>query len=51
MLDLILAGMRRLIPEFTVLNEVVNCHHNYVAIEQHYGENVYVTCKGAIRAR
>ena len=51
MLDLILAGMRRLLPEFTVLNEVVNCHHNYVAIEHHYGEDVYVTRKGAIRAR
>lgn len=51
MLDLILAGMRRLLPEFIVLNEVVNCHHNYVAIEHHYGENVYVTRKGAIRAR
>ena len=51
MLDLILAGMRRLLPEFTVLNEVVNCHHNYVAIEHHYGEEVYVTRKGAIRAR
>lgn len=51
MLDLILASMRRLLPEFTVLNEVVNCHHNYVAIEHHYGENVYVTRKGAIRAR
>ena len=51
MLDLILAGMRRLLPEFTILNEVVNCHHNYVAIEHHYGEDVYVTRKGAIRAR
>ncbi len=51
MLDLVLAGMRRLLPEFTVISEVVNCHHNYVAVEHHYGENVYVTRKGAIRAR
>lgn len=29
----------------------VNCHHNYVAVENHYGENVYVTRKGAVRAR
>lgn len=29
----------------------VNCHHNYVAIENHYGKNVYVTRKGAVRAR
>jgi len=29
----------------------VNCHHNYVARENHYGANVWVTRKGAIRAR
>lgn len=29
----------------------VNCHHNYVAWEHHFGENVMVTRKGAVRAR
>ncbi|HEX4922905.1 MAG TPA: RtcB family protein, partial [Bdellovibrionales bacterium] len=29
----------------------VNCHHNYVAVEEHFGESVYVTRKGAVRAR
>ena len=29
----------------------VNCHHNYVSLENHYGRNVYVTRKGAVRAR
>lgn len=29
----------------------VNCHHNYAAKENHYGENVLVTRKGAVRAR
>jgi tRNA-splicing ligase RtcB len=28
----------------------VNCHHNYVAVEEHYGEKVFVTRKGAINA-
>lgn len=28
----------------------VNCHHNYVSPEVHYGEEVYITRKGAIRA-
>jgi tRNA-splicing ligase RtcB (3'-phosphate/5'-hydroxy nucleic acid ligase) len=32
-------------PELTV-----NCHHNYVALERHYGEEVFVTRKGAINA-
>lgn len=31
--------------------EAVNCHHNYVAREHHYGENVFVTRKGAVRAQ
>lgn len=29
----------------------VNCHHNYLARENHYGKNVIVTRKGAVRAR
>ncbi len=29
----------------------VNCHHNYVEKEHHYGANVWVTRKGAVRAR
>jgi tRNA-splicing ligase RtcB len=29
----------------------INCHHNYLEWEHHYGENVIVTRKGAIRAR
>jgi tRNA-splicing ligase RtcB (3'-phosphate/5'-hydroxy nucleic acid ligase) len=29
----------------------VNCHHNYADRESHYGEEVYVTRKGAVRAR
>jgi len=33
-----------------VPTKTVNCHHNYVARESHYGENVWVTRKGAIRA-
>ena len=32
-------------------NEAIDCHHNYVAEEIHYGENVFVTRKGAIRAQ
>lgn len=29
----------------------INCHHNYVSWENHFGENVIVTRKGAVRAR
>ena len=30
--------------------QVVSCHHNYVTWENHYGENVLITRKGAVRA-
>lgn len=32
-------------------HQAVNCHHNYVSWENHFGENVIVTRKGAVRAR
>jgi tRNA-splicing ligase RtcB len=31
--------------------EAINCHHNYVSRENHFGENVYVTRKGAVSAK
>ncbi len=40
-----------LVPEFSAEVKAINCHHNYVARESHYGENVLITRKGAVRAR
>ncbi len=51
MLQRVLAGLARHLPPFAVTGEVVNCHHNYLAREHHYGADVWVTRKGAIRAR
>lgn len=31
--------------------DVIDCHHNYVSKEHHYGSDVWVTRKGAVRAR
>jgi tRNA-splicing ligase RtcB len=39
------------IPPFESKIKSVNCHHNYVTREDHFGENVLVTRKGAVRAR
>lgn len=38
------------IRPFETGEEAVNCHHNYVARETHYGREVWVTRKGAVRA-
>src|SRR5580765_4019672 len=51
MMDLVLEAMRRHLPAFEVTGAAVNCHHNYVERERHYGEDVWPTRKGAIRAR
>lgn len=39
------------LPEFSITDQAVNCHHNYISRENHYGSNVWVTRKGAVRAR
>ena len=38
------------LPAFTTGERAVNCHHNYVAKEEHFGAEVWVTRKGAVRA-
>ena len=50
-LDDVLDALRVLRSEASLEGEIVNCHHNYVAKETHFGETVWVTRKGAIRAR
>jgi tRNA-splicing ligase RtcB len=51
MMELVLDALRRHLPAFEVTGAAVNCHHNYVERETHYGEDVWLTRKGAIRAR
>lgn len=38
------------LPAFKLTKEAINCHHNYISQETHFGENVLITRKGAIRA-
>jgi tRNA-splicing ligase RtcB len=53
MMSALIEGIRATsnLPAFEARLEAVNCHHNYVARESHFGENVFVTHKGAVRAR
>src|SRR5216683_1881925 len=39
------------VQPFSAELKAINCHHNYVARERHYGQNILVTRKGAVRAR
>jgi tRNA-splicing ligase RtcB len=51
MMRAILAAIAPHLPPFRIVGEAIQCHHNYVAREKHFGENLYVTRKGAISAR
>lgn len=51
MVRVIAAVKNALGREFEATMEAVNCHHNYISRENHYGKNVLVTRKGAVRAR
>lgn len=51
MMDAVLYGLARVGTKRPLLEKRrINCHHNYTAKERHYGRDIYVTRKGAIRA-
>lgn len=50
MTQIVLKVLRKEVRK-TEVDEIINCHHNYVAKEKHFGKEVYVTRKGAISAR
>ncbi len=52
MMQSAIKALATIVPKpFQARLEAVNCHHNYVEKEEHYGEEVMVTRKGAVRAR
>lgn len=52
MMQNVIRAVREAIPKpFETHVEAVNCHHNYVSRERHFGEDILVTRKGAVSAR
>lgn len=51
MMRRVLAALAPFVPPFKLDGEAINCHHNYVSRETHFGENLFITRKGAISAR
>ncbi|GKX54871.1 RNA-splicing ligase RtcB [Leminorella grimontii] len=52
MMNSVIAAVRAVIAKpFTLEMEAVNCHHNYVQKEHHFGQDVLVTRKGAVSAK
>ncbi|MDB4953713.1 MAG: hypothetical protein JWO36_1282 [Myxococcales bacterium] len=50
MMDAVIGAARKHLPRFELGEMAVNCHHNYVAREHHFGSDVLITRKGAVRA-
>src|SRR6185436_15560239 len=50
MMEEVLEALHRHLPPFDVVGAAMNCHHNYVQRERHFGESVWLTRKGAIHA-
>ena len=51
MMSAVIRDMKTQFPHFDLAGDIINCHHNYLSRETHFGEKVIVTRKGAIRAR
>ncbi|MEQ8249145.1 MAG: RtcB family protein [Alphaproteobacteria bacterium] len=51
MMESALGAVRTTLGDFALTDRAVNCHHNYVTKENHMGANVWLTRKGAVRAR
>jgi tRNA-splicing ligase RtcB len=52
MMQHVIEAVKKVIPKpFDAWAEAVNCHHNYVSREHHYGKDVLVTRKGAVSAK
>lgn len=52
MMTLVMEQIMRMFPnQIYTAFEIINCHHNYTQMENHYGQNVWVTRKGAVSAK
>lgn len=51
MFESVIKAIQIHMPQTEVVGEITSCHHNYISLENHYGTNVIITRKGAIRAR
>lgn len=50
MMLFVLDALKRHLKPFTLVNDAVNIHHNYLSQETHYGRSMWITRKGAVSA-
>ncbi len=51
MMSLVISAVKRKLPYLLILGEAVNCHHNFTSLEDHFGEKMWITRKGAVSAK
>lgn len=51
MMNMVMRELKFWLGYWPLVDLEVNCHHNFAEMEHHFGENVLVTRKGAVRAR
>lgn len=51
MMSRVLKALEETVKAFVPVDQIIDCHHNYVERENHFRANVWVTRKGAVRAR
>jgi tRNA-splicing ligase RtcB len=51
MMNNVIMALEVQLGKFQAVEETINCHHNYVEREHHFGKNLFITRKGAVRAR
>lgn len=51
MMNLVISAIKHRIPKMKVVGEIINIHHNYSSFEEHFGQKMWVTRKGAVSAQ
>lgn len=51
MMNIVLSIMKSRFPTTKVTGEVINCHHNFTSLEEHFNQEMWITRKGAVSAR
>src|SRR5690606_35837100 len=50
MMDRVIGALEHFLDAAVQVEQDINCHHNYTAVEEHFGRRLWVSRKGAIHA-
>lgn len=50
MMAILIETMKTQFPQMQTIGELINCHHNFSSLEEHFNEKIWITRKGAVSA-